>query len=422
MTANTLIREEAENLKALTEFVMDNNDLVKLEGRLSRFNIFHVLGAARNELRHSNMLAWLFDPEESHGLGDLFLRRWLMHVLHDAATQSAGFQSANGADKKLPSPIEVDVVDFEFVEVTRERAGIDVLVVMQTGEGATWVLCIENKVESLQHDGQLLKYREYVEEKYPTAERAFFVFLTKNAEEPEDTAWVPTSYNEVRDVLDGCVVQREKSIGDEPRHLLKQYLDLLSEDFVDETESAALARKIYQRHKKAIDFIVDSLDDPLSLGTEALESAIIAKAAELNILMAPCRKGLIRFLPKEWDLPQNSGGTAWGPNSRYVVCEITLWPRIVELHVTLGKAPEAWADKVWARAASAPFARESKQRPKHWVKIHKARSTFKKVDFQDADDEFWGQIVEWVQSEVQKPAFKQGVEVMRQLLVELQAE
>jgi len=33
------------------------------------------------------MLAWLLDPEGSHGLHELFLRRWLMQVLNEAADQ-----------------------------------------------------------------------------------------------------------------------------------------------------------------------------------------------------------------------------------------------------------------------------------------------------------------------------------------------
>ena len=44
-----------------------------LHGRLSRFNIFSATGAERAELRHSNFLATLLDPNGSHGLNDRFL-------------------------------------------------------------------------------------------------------------------------------------------------------------------------------------------------------------------------------------------------------------------------------------------------------------------------------------------------------------
>ena len=69
----------------LTNLIMNCPELPQLEAQLFQFNIFRVLRADRNELRHSNMLAWLFTPDESHGFSDLFLRRWLMIVLQRAA-------------------------------------------------------------------------------------------------------------------------------------------------------------------------------------------------------------------------------------------------------------------------------------------------------------------------------------------------
>ena len=105
---------------ALTRLVMDSAELRALETRLSRFNVFRVLRADRNELRHSNMLAWLFNPDESHGLGDMFLRGWLMGTL----------QNASIAPRKPSgwiSPIAIDVLDIERVEVRRELENIDLL-------------------------------------------------------------------------------------------------------------------------------------------------------------------------------------------------------------------------------------------------------------------------------------------------------
>ncbi|MCI0365648.1 MAG: PD-(D/E)XK nuclease family protein [Phycisphaerales bacterium] len=46
-------------IEALEKFVVDNDDLLALEERIGRFNIFDSLGIARAEIRHSNFLAWL---------------------------------------------------------------------------------------------------------------------------------------------------------------------------------------------------------------------------------------------------------------------------------------------------------------------------------------------------------------------------
>lgn len=54
---------------ALDRFLADNPDLEKLSDRLATFNIFRTLRIEKAEIRHSNVLAWLLNPEESHGLG-----------------------------------------------------------------------------------------------------------------------------------------------------------------------------------------------------------------------------------------------------------------------------------------------------------------------------------------------------------------
>ena len=64
----------------LEAFVTDPN-LEELEQFLSAFNIFSVLSITKNEIRHSNFLAWLFDPNESHALGDTFLVTFLKDIL-----------------------------------------------------------------------------------------------------------------------------------------------------------------------------------------------------------------------------------------------------------------------------------------------------------------------------------------------------
>ena len=36
--------------------------------------MFDVLKISRTEIRHSNMLGWLLNPNENHGMGDVFLK------------------------------------------------------------------------------------------------------------------------------------------------------------------------------------------------------------------------------------------------------------------------------------------------------------------------------------------------------------
>ena len=84
--------------KALEALVVDNPDLERLEALLDQFNIFEAIGAVWQELRHSDFLAFLLDPQQNHGLGDVFLKRLLQKVLVSAES-----------DKMPITPIDLDV-------------------------------------------------------------------------------------------------------------------------------------------------------------------------------------------------------------------------------------------------------------------------------------------------------------------------
>lgn len=404
---------DIETERALTRLVMDCPELTSLEALLSRFNIFRVLRAAHHEIRHSNMLAWLLTPDETHGLSDRFFRRWLMHVVH----------SADDETKKrlnLPSPIEIDALDIEIVEVVREGENIDLLIIVRAVGGASWTICVENKVESAQHSNQLGRYREFVERKYADAEHRLFVFLTKYAEEPKDDRFIASSYAVIEAVLRTCLEERADTLGPEPRFLMTQYLEMLAEDFVEESRAAQLARKIYRNHRKAIDFILENRNDPISEASTVMKEILRGCSVEFGIMLDFQNKGWVRFLPKEWDVSQNRGGTAWGPNSRFVLCEISFWTKNVELQITIGKAPYIWVEKVWARAKSRPFRQEWKKRPAQYVKPFKAKSDIVVKNLVDAEpDQIKVALNDWVRKELQAPLFREAVKVMSNLLHDL---
>jgi hypothetical protein len=333
---------------ALTELVLNCPELAQLEARLVRFNIFRILRAHRAEVRHSNTLAWLFQPDESHGFGDSFLRRWLMLTMKEAA-----------ATQSLPvgwvSPLAVDVLDIEYVEVVREQDSIDLLVVIYRRDGAPWVICIENKVESAQHTKQLDRYFERVEARFADAERRIYVLLSKYGESPENSEFIQSSYKDIVEALDRCLLDHQDSIGPEPKLLLSHYRQLLMDDFMDKNDATELARQIYLRHKRALDYIFENKLDSMYEASRALYDLLEEHSSELKISPDVLGKGWIRFLPLAWDVPNNRGGKAWGGVGRFLLCEVSLWAKKAELQITVGRAPSDWADKVWQRAASAPF-------------------------------------------------------------------
>src|SRR6266702_430400 len=126
--------ENSDSLEALERFVVENDDLLQLESHIGRFNIFDALSITRVEIRHSNFLAFLLDPAESHGQGQLFLKAILMDLLKKAPPEGRPL-----------SPIDLDGADLRGVEVRREWKNIDLLIICQEPR---FIFVIENKIRS----------------------------------------------------------------------------------------------------------------------------------------------------------------------------------------------------------------------------------------------------------------------------------
>jgi hypothetical protein len=109
------MRGEVENAQAeldrktLEAFVVENEDLERLEAVLGQFNIFEATGVVQQEVRHSDFLAYLLDPRGNHGLRDAFAKRLLQKAL--ASNDSA----------LAVSPIDLDLWDLSQARVLREE-------------------------------------------------------------------------------------------------------------------------------------------------------------------------------------------------------------------------------------------------------------------------------------------------------------
>ncbi len=63
---NTIDSQDAlGDQRTLEAFVVDNSDLEQLETHLGQFNIFEAIGAVRQEIRHSDVLAYLLNPRQT---------------------------------------------------------------------------------------------------------------------------------------------------------------------------------------------------------------------------------------------------------------------------------------------------------------------------------------------------------------------
>ena len=137
------------------------------EARQARpFNLFDVLRNAEYEIRHSNFLAWLLQPGESHGIGSEFLRGFIGY-LHEQADH------ANIA--RMPAPSDYEACQ---IRVERELHNVDVAVFVE--RPANLLIAIENKTEEKlpAHVKQAMHYDRKLREEYGHQYRIQSVLLT----------------------------------------------------------------------------------------------------------------------------------------------------------------------------------------------------------------------------------------------------
>ena len=297
------MENEKYEFEAIDRFLADNPDLEKLSARLSEFNVFQALKIEQREIRHSNVIAWLLDPDESHGFSDIVLRRVLSNILLLS-------------DKTIPniSAAKVELLDFSDIEVLREWKNIDVLVIDRTNK---IILFFENKILSGESKGQLAKYKQSIENEF-SGFTIIPVFLTLTGHEStEGNAgdYICYSHLQLLSVLEKLYLLRKSQLADPVQIFIQHYLDILRRLTMQDEELMNLCKTIYRKHRKAIDLIVEYAKT--SAFQEVMEE--ILKGEGHEILYSGSSQAW--FMPKSWAnlIPEN--GLMWTSLKRPVsVC------------------------------------------------------------------------------------------------------
>ena len=240
----------AEDEKALRDFLLDEDCLEELLPWTERFNIFDVLKISRTEIRHSNQLSWLLDPNENHGLGD----RYLKSLFQLIATNSAKHDV-----------FDVLLMDYKSFIVLREWKNIDILLISKEEKV---VVAIENKVGSHEHSNQLNRYRTILEKEYEEYKK-IYLFLTPDGDVPSDPEnWEAISYRELIDELERITANVE--LLPDAELMIKNYIEIIRRDIVEDQELVEICNKIYQKHKRAFELIYENKTDNRSVVVDSL--------------------------------------------------------------------------------------------------------------------------------------------------------
>ncbi len=282
---------ELSRIKVLCANLIRDPEFVKIGLEQNKPNIFRALKLQRNEIRHSNFLAYLLDPAETHGLGDQFLRSFVADVF-EATNQGRDYFSAE----------EVDLRD---VEIRREWRNFDLTITLPED-----VIIIENKVYAQEGKGQLEKYVKIAKEEFE-ARKIHFVFLTRAGISPSDdlvaTQYFSYSYS--------FVVQRMQELLDRLRgthnpkivSYLDDYVVMMKEDVLMDTKQNELAHRIYARHKEALDFIFDNKPDLAAKFYPFFAEAV----KKCGFVLGSVNKGYVRFTTRALGEFDQRTGKGW---------------------------------------------------------------------------------------------------------------
>ncbi len=360
--------ETDQDLKCLNDLVVDNAELERLESLLDHFNIFEALNAVRVELRHSDFLAFLLDPAQNHGLGDIFVKRLLQKAL--AACSSA-----------LPiTPVKLDIWDLDEIVVQREWQNIDILL---TDEPHKIAVIIENKVDSEEHSSQLQRYRQTVVEHYPGWD-ILGLLLTPEGTQPSDETYIAIDYQAVCEIIERLTKARESTLGPDVRTLLSHYTQMLRRHILSESEIAELCQKIYRKHQRALNLIYEYRPDRQTEVKEFLEE-LIRETPDLEL--DHCSKSYVHFVPKEWDVPVLKQGEGWTRSRRILLFEFGNDPSNFKLYLIIGPGPAVTRQRLFEMALQHhPLKPAFRALGKSYSTIF-ARSFLSSALYQDASSE-----------------------------------
>ena len=144
----------------------EQDRLQKEEKEGEKFNVFSALNMCSDEMRlHSRLLATLFNPKANHGLGNEFLRRFLVTAIK--------------VDDNYITHCNESIAERYVGEVT-ETTGGRIDIILEDGKHG---IIIENKMYACDQPNQLLRYHNYGVKQF--GENNFkLVYLTLYGNEP----------------------------------------------------------------------------------------------------------------------------------------------------------------------------------------------------------------------------------------------
>ena len=218
------------------------------------FNPFDVLRYSDYEIRHSNVLAWLLQPDETHGIGGAFIRDFMAALNEQARAQGV-------PPIPVPSSFEAD-----NVRVERERYYVDITLFFLKERA---VVAIENKTDETapEYAEQVRYYEKTLREKDSGKYDLVQSVLLTTSREPDASGgdFIHLSWARVRDLVDS-IRQRER-FPSKVRAFLGHYLEIVARLTAQpETESDQSGTTLLDEYGHVLDGLLTAREDSAGSG------------------------------------------------------------------------------------------------------------------------------------------------------------
>ena len=326
-------------------------------------DLLAIIGVQWSEAVHSNFLAWLLNPTANHGIGDYFLKNFLLLTGEPSEIDAV----ADWGDSTVQTEW--------YCVVDEVPSYLDILILNRS---ARFLCAIENKILAPEGGDQLTRYRKGLEAEYPNFTRRH-IFLSPQgicAQRCEERKyWKPMDYTAILGLVEQTAANNDLAISDEVRVFLRQYAITLRRNIVPETtEMQQLARKLYLEHREVIALINRHQPDWVRETMQILKEAV---AQQNGWALDKGPNGFVRFRPVAWDeFPATRTGTGWADTPSLLLYEFKFYGGKPWLELTLASGEdEAIREKLLETAHQNPaaFRYAASALNPNWTKLHMAR-------------------------------------------------
>ena len=227
----------------IINFIVNNDKLELIKAKLNRFNPFKILKIEDYEIRHSNVLAWLLDPNGNHNFDEKILKKFLLKVLMKPDNDEV-LSNINLVYK-------IQNMNFMDICVYREMYNIDLVMVLEIQR---LVIFIENKILSEEHSNQLSRYYSVIQDNFPDY-TIIPIFLTLDGKEASSENYFRASYSDLLEAMEFIVENYKERTSQEIVAFVSYYISIIKEKYFMDEDLKKLCKDIYIQNKDVIDMI-----------------------------------------------------------------------------------------------------------------------------------------------------------------------